>query len=207
MLVGLCFSMSANAADKTNETANATWTFMAVSIKPTAEELAAADPDADFGKEAACLFEKLQNLCVKRVPVVPGDPTTRIVFSKGDIFKAVRRIGKGLEDDVKDKNISGEDASKKMTHVLNVALAAYYSEDSKSFEKALRTSKKDHNKLLAVFRQGVTHKLLRHITAVRNLSGLKGWLDFAPLFLRVVPTATSLSSALRKLNAFLSIQL
>ena len=41
MLVGLCFSMSANAADKTNETANATWTFMAVSIKPTAEELAA----------------------------------------------------------------------------------------------------------------------------------------------------------------------
>ena len=113
--------------------------------------MAAADPDADFGKEAACLFEKLQNLCVKRVPVVPGDPTTRIVFSKGDIFKAVRRIGKGLEDDVKDKNISGEDASKKMTHVLNVALAAYYSEDSKSFEKALRTSKKDHNKLLAVF--------------------------------------------------------
>ncbi len=151
MLVGLCFSMSANAADKTNETANATWTFMAVSIKPTAEELAAADPDADFGREAACLFEKLQNLCVKRVPVVPGDPTTRIVFSKGDIFKAVRRIGKGLEDEVKDKNISGEDASKKMTHVLNVALAAYYSEDSKSFEKALRTSKKDHNKLLAVF--------------------------------------------------------
>ena len=38
-----------------------------------------------------------------------------------------------------------------MTRVLNIALAAYYSDDSKSFEKALRTSKKDHNKLLAVF--------------------------------------------------------
>ena len=52
---------------------------------------------------------------------------------------------------MKDKNISNEEASKKMTRVLNIALAAYYSDDSKSFEKALRTSKKDHNKLLAVF--------------------------------------------------------
>ena len=151
MLIGLGFSMSANAADKTNEKANSTWTFMAVSIKPTEKELAAADPDADFGKEADCLFKKLQDLCVKRVPVAPGDPTTRIVFSKGDIFNAVRRIGKGLEGDVKDKSISSEEASEKMTHVLNVALAAFYSDDSKSFEKALRASKKNHNKLLAVF--------------------------------------------------------
>ena len=151
MLIGLGFGANVNAAEKTNETENATWNFVSVSIKPSAEELAAADPNADFGKEAACLYEKLQKLCVKRVPVVPGDPTTRTVFSKGDIFNAVRRIGKGLEDDVKDTNISNEEASKKMTRVLNIALAAYYSDDSKSFEKALRTSKKDHNKLLAVF--------------------------------------------------------
>ena len=118
MLVGLCFSMSANAADKTNETANATWTFMAVSIKPTAEELAAADPDADFGREAACLFEKLQNLCVKRVPVVPGDPTTRIVFSKGDIFKAVRRIGKGLHIMINSLTVGTEYFKTCLTHII-----------------------------------------------------------------------------------------
>ena len=88
---------------------------------------------------------------MKRVPVVPGDPTTRIVFKKGDIYNAVRKIGKGLEDDVKDNAMSSDEASRKMMHVLNVAISAYYSEDSKSFEKALRASKKDYNKLLAVF--------------------------------------------------------
>ena len=38
-----------------------------------------------------------------------------------------------------------------MLNVLNVALSAFYTDDSKSFEKALRTNKKDYNKLLAVF--------------------------------------------------------
>lgn len=47
--------------------------------------------------------------------------------------------------------MSSDEASRKMMHVLNVAISAYYSEDSKSFEKALRASKKDYNKLLAVF--------------------------------------------------------
>ena len=151
MLIGLCSSTSLSAAKKSAEAANSTWTFVSVTDKPTAEELAQVTDEAGFGKEAACLYKELEKLCVKRVPVVPGDPTTRIVFKKGDIYNAVRRIGKGLEDDVKDKNISNEEASKKMTRVLNIALAAYYSDDSKSFEKALRTSKKDHNKLLAVF--------------------------------------------------------
>lgn len=151
MMVGLFSSLNICAADKSTETNNSTWTFMSVSIKPTAEELAATDDDANFGKEAACLYDKLEKLCVKRVPVVPGDPTTRIVFSKGDIYKAVRRIGKALENEVEDSNMSAQEATDKMMHVLNVAIAAYYSDDSKSFEKALRASKKDSDKLLAVF--------------------------------------------------------
>ena len=150
MLIGLCSGMSLSAAENTAEAANSTWTFYSVTDKPTAEELAAVS-DGEFGKEATCLYNQLEKLCVKRVPVVPGDPTTRIVFKKGDIYNAVRRIGKGLEGDVEDNAMTSADAAKKMTHVLNVAISAYYSEDSKSFEKALRASKKDHNKLLAVF--------------------------------------------------------
>ena len=76
MLIGLGFGANVNAAEKTNETENATWNFVSVSIKPSAEELAAADPNADFGKEAACLYEKLQKLCVKRVPVVYSPKAT-----------------------------------------------------------------------------------------------------------------------------------
>ena len=153
MFIGLCSGMSLSAAEKTAEAANSTWTFYSVTDKPTAEELAAVS-DGEFGKEATCLYNQLEKLCVKRVPVVPGDPTTRIVFKKGDIYNAVRRIGKGLEGDVEDNAMTADEASKKMMHVLNVAISAYYSEDSKSFEKALRSSKKDHNKLLAVFDRG-----------------------------------------------------
>ena len=88
---------------------------------------------------------------MKRVPVVPGDPTTRIVFKKGDIYNAVRRINKGLEKAVGKKTMTMEQAQDKMLRVLNVAISAYYSEESQSFEKALRAGKKDTGKLLAVF--------------------------------------------------------
>lgn len=151
LLFAMAFSMNVHAVEKPEEAANATWTFIAVSVKPTAEDLAQVTDEGDFGKEATFLYNKLEQLCVKRVPVVPGDPTTRIVFTKGAIYNAVRRIGKGLEDDVKSHTLTSNEASKKMLNVLNVALSAFYTDDSKSFEKALRANKKDYNKLLAVF--------------------------------------------------------
>lgn len=151
LLLGMTFSMNVHAAEKTEIPAGNTWTFTAVTVKPTEADLAKVTDEGDFGKEATCLYNKLEQLCVKRVPVVPGDPTTRIVFTKGAIYNAVRRIGKGLEDDIKSHEITSEEASKKMTDVLNIALSAFYTDDSKSFEKALRANKKDYNKLLAVF--------------------------------------------------------
>lgn len=150
MLIGLCSCMSLSAAENTAEAANSTWTFYSVTDKPTAEELAAVS-DGEFGKEATCLYNQLEKLCVKRVPVVPGDPTTRIVFKKGDIYNAVRRVGKGLEKAVEKNEMTAQQAQDKMLRVLNVAISAYYSEDSQSFEKALRAGKKDTGKLLAVF--------------------------------------------------------
>ena len=58
---------------------------------------------------------------------------------------------KGLEEDVKDHKISETEATEKMNQVLNVAISAFYSEDSKSFEKALRNNKKDYKQLCALF--------------------------------------------------------
>ena len=150
MLIGFGFASNLSAAESPAEASNATWTFFSVVDKPTAEELASAS-EGEFGKEAACLYDQLENLCVKRVPVVPGDPTTRIVFKKGDIYNAVRRIGKGLEKSVKKGQMTEAEAQEKMLRVLNVAISAFYSEDSQSFEKALRAGKKDPQKLLAVF--------------------------------------------------------
>ena len=128
--------------DKTNSTIPA-WEFIYSVAQPTEQQLDQISENAEFSKQ--------KGLCVKRIPVVPGDPTTRIVIKKGELFNAVKRVSKGLEEEVKDHKMSETEATGKMNQVLNVAISAFYSEDSKSFEKALRNNKKDYNQLVALF--------------------------------------------------------
>lgn len=47
--------------------------------------------------------------------------------------------------------MSETEATEKMNQVLNVAISAFYSENSKSFEKALRNNKKDYKQLCDLF--------------------------------------------------------
>ena len=153
----LLSSMAAFAGNEretgTEKTNNAvpTWEFIYSVAQPTAQQLEQITGNVEFGKQTAFLYNQLQGLCVKRIPVVPGDPTTRIVIKKGELFNAVRKVSKGLEDAVKDKTISDEEATKQMNQVLDVAISAFYSEDSKSFEKALKNNKKDYKQLVALF--------------------------------------------------------
>lgn len=95
MMIGLCSGMSLSAAEKSAEAANSTWTFYSVTDKPTAEELASVS-DGEFGKEATCLYNQLEKLCVKRVPVVPGDPTTRIVSRRATYTTPCARLARAL---------------------------------------------------------------------------------------------------------------
>lgn len=136
--------------DKTNSTIPA-WEFIYSVAQPTEQQLDQISGNAEFSKQTSFLFDQLKGLCVKRIPVVPGDPTTRIVIKKGDLFNAAKRVSKGLEEDVNDHKMSEAEATEKMNQVLNVAISAFYSEDSKSFEKALRNNKKDYNQLVALF--------------------------------------------------------
>lgn len=153
----ICSSMAAIAGNESEhgvENTNSTapmWEFIYSVAQPTESQLAQVEGDAQLGKQAAFLFDQLQGLCVKRIPVVPGDPTTRIVIKKGDLFNAVRKVSKGLEDEMDDNKITQQEAAQTMDHVLEVAISAFYSEDSKSFEKALRNNKKDYKQLVAVF--------------------------------------------------------
>ena len=157
MLMLLCSVMAVFAGnenemgtDKTNSTVPA-WEFIYSVAQPTEQQLDQISENAEFSKQTSFLFNQLKGLCVKRIPVVPGDPTTRIVIKKGELFNAVKRVSKGLEEEVKDHNMSETEATGKMNQVLNVAISAFYSEDSKSFEKALRNNKKDYNQLVALF--------------------------------------------------------
>lgn len=144
LLVVLLFSVMTAFADNesVNKTENATattrWEFMDYTEKGVSNE---------------DLLNQLEGLCVKRVPIVPGDPTMRTVIKKGDIFNAVRKVAKGLEQDIKTNHLTDQEADKIMNKVLNVAISAFYSDDSKSFEKALRENKKDYHRLVTVFSQ------------------------------------------------------
>ena len=157
MLMLLCSVMAVFAGnenemgtDKTNSTVPA-WEFIYSVAQPTEQQLDQIAGNVEFSKQTSFLFDQLKGLCVKRIPVVPGDPTTRIVIKKGDLFNAAKRVSKGLEEDVKDHQMSETEATGKINQVLNVAISAFYSEDSKSFEKALRNSKKDYKQLCALF--------------------------------------------------------
>lgn len=159
LLMLLCSVMAAFAGnenekemgtDNTNSTVPA-WEFIYSVAQPTEQQLDQISGNAEFSKQTSFLFDQLKGLCVKRIPVVPGDPTTRIVIKKGDLFNAAKRVSKGLEEDVNDHKMSEAEATEKMNQVLNVAISAFYSEDSKSFEKALRNNKKDYQQLCALF--------------------------------------------------------
>lgn len=149
-VVAIAGNESERGMENTNSSAPM-WEFIYSVAQPTDNQLEQVEDNTHLGKQAAFLFDQLQGLCVKRIPVVPGDPTTRIVIKKGELFNAVRKVSKGLEDEIDDNKISQQEAAKTMDHVLEVAISAFYSEDSKSFEKALRNNKKDYKQLVAVF--------------------------------------------------------
>lgn len=80
--------------DKTNSTIPA-WEFIYSVAQPTEQQLDQISENAEFSKQTSFLFNQLKGLCVKRIPVVPGDPTTRIVIKKGELFNAVKKYQRG----------------------------------------------------------------------------------------------------------------
>ena len=98
MLMLLCSVMAVFAGnenemgtDKTNSTVPA-WEFIYSVAQPTEQQLDQIAGNVEFSKQTSFLFDQLKGLCVKRIPVVPGDPTTRIVIKKGDLFNAAKRV-------------------------------------------------------------------------------------------------------------------
>lgn len=121
LLMLLCSVMAAFAGnekekemgtDKTNSTVPA-WEFIYSVAQPTEQQLDQISGNEEFSKQTSFLFDQLKGLCVKRIPVVPGDPTTRIVIKKGELFSAAKRVSKGLEEDVKDHKMSEAEATEK----------------------------------------------------------------------------------------------
>lgn len=60
-------------------------------------------------------------------------------------------MSKSLKAEVKDGTMSEDEYNKTMAHALRVGIAAFYADDSKTFEDALKNSKKNLDQELAIF--------------------------------------------------------
>jgi len=70
------------------------------------------------------------------VPIVPGNPQTKIVIRKPVIYDAVQRIEHNLKKSVKKGTVSVETAAADFNKVLDVAFNVLTA-DTESFEKAI----------------------------------------------------------------------
>lgn len=149
-LLGLICLTAANAEEKTNET-SPKWEFYEAAPQPTSAELSAIVANTRFSKESEFLMNELKELIFTTEQTVPGDPMRRIIIQKGDLYKAVSAIQKGLKREMENRRTPATECSERLENVLKVAIAAFYSDNSESFENALRQNKKDYKQLLSIF--------------------------------------------------------
>jgi len=126
------------------------WEFLSgISPEFSVEEIVHASHP--FGGKIACMLQLVKSLYVTKEEVVPGDPQTRTMLKKPDIYNAVGNVEKYLKKQFKDKQLTQEQVQQQFTQVLQVALAAIDTEATISFEDALRKNRKDANAQLSVF--------------------------------------------------------
>lgn len=107
----------------------------------------------ELGKEVACLRYLADKSYIHRELPIPGDPTSRVIIKKQNIYDALRNVEKYYKKQTKKQLISQEEAAKQYSHILKVGIAAVYEEDTKSFEEALSQEKKTPEKQILLFKQ------------------------------------------------------
>ncbi len=125
------------------------WEFYYSQKAPRPEDLQEAE-DNNLGKDVGFYDQMFNQLYVVKEEVVPGDPKTRTVIKKPDVFNAVRAIYKSLREGIKNQTLTKEEATSQMQHTFKVAIAVIDS-DSSSFEKYLHQNKKETSLLLSAF--------------------------------------------------------
>ena len=143
--------------DYSDETASSksavpTWEFLSgITSQFSAEEI--NNNNYIFGGKMGCMMQLVKSLYVTKEEVVPGDPQTRTIIKKPEIYNAVNNVEKFLRKQVKDKQMSMEDAQRNLNQVMEVALAAIDTEETNSFEEALHKNRKQADSQLEVFKK------------------------------------------------------
>jgi len=95
-------------------------------------------------ERVAQLKDLMTKYYITKEDVIPGDPMMRTIVLKPKVYYSVNSIEKHLKRKIKKGAITKEQASLKLTHILEVALsiAMDSGEESQSFEIALKDAKR-----------------------------------------------------------------
>lgn len=145
------FAGNTNAL-KGETTGSAThYEFIGLRLTPTSQDLADCAAEGVESRMAAFLMQKLRDCTFTREDVVPGESVQRTVAHKQEIYNAVKNIRKGLDRAIdRDPSLAPE-ARTDFEQVLNVAIAAFYDDNSTAFEQELRQNRRDFRKQMEVF--------------------------------------------------------
>jgi hypothetical protein len=150
--VGIHSKMESSEESASTKSAVPAWEFLSgITSQFSAEEI--NNNNYILGGKVGCMLQQLKSLYVTKEEVVPGDPQTRTVIRKPEILNAVNNVEKYLKKQVKEKQMSLEDAQHNLTQVIEVALAAIDTEETNSFEEALNKNKKQAGYQLEVFKK------------------------------------------------------
>lgn len=141
------------AATSNNSSPSYRWEFSDTSTSDFNTPEFAQIEEHDMGKEVACLRYLVDKSYIQRENPIPGDPTTRILIKKQNIYDALRNIEKYYKKQAKKQLITQEEVARQYSAILKVSIAAMYEENTKSFEEALSQEKKAPEKQIALFKQ------------------------------------------------------
>lgn len=130
-----------------------TWEFLSAIPSVIDESVADKSGKHDFGKRVACLKTLIEKYYITKEDVIPGDPMMRTIVLKPNVYYTVRKIEKYLKKEVKKGDITTEDASSEMEHILEVALSVIDSEGARSFEIALNKNRKNIEGQISLFQR------------------------------------------------------
>lgn len=129
------------------------WKFLSATPSVIDKSMVEKSGEHDFGQRVAWLKSLINKYYVTKEDVIPGDPMMRTIVLKPNVYYTIRKIEKHLKKEVKNGDISTEEASSEMEHILEVALSVIDTEEVGSFEIALRKNKRNTEKLISLFQQ------------------------------------------------------
>ncbi|MDR1343795.1 MAG: hypothetical protein LBJ39_00420 [Tannerellaceae bacterium] len=129
------------------------WQFFSSTPASFDESVMQYAGDDYFGQKVACLKTLVEKYYVYKEEIVPGDPNMRTIIRKPDIYNTARKVDKYLRKEVKKGNITLQQATTDLVHVLEVAIAAVDEYDTAGFESSINNLKDNVDRQIAVFKQ------------------------------------------------------